>query len=336
MQNTLLTTTVACPVCSSNAAKPLFLRRDLAFLRHPHAFSVVRCTTCGMGYVQDRPTPEALSLFYPPGFYARNHSYSGEQKKLGRKLNFLERFLVDKKSLRRCRRSGLRLLDVGCAGGEFVAYAAQNGWDAYGYEWSQTPPNHYNSPIIHAPTLQNIFEGSSFDAITAWAVLEHAYNLRELTAEISRLLKPGGIFVALVTNFNSIPGRYMQQDGIPRHLNLFTRRSLTRLLKENHLTPQTWSYSNAIFSGSHRGLLVFLLKRLAGESLESIVEQHRAPGKRHEFCTMLRGRPSRLTDWVCRFDRTLFAPVMDALTALTGFGFTMTVTAVKNKKPCSR
>lgn len=324
------TTPSKCPVCGSSKSKILFQRRDLTFLLHPHAFSVVRCSGCGMGYVRDRPAPGALSLFYPPEFYASNHSYSAEQTPLRNKLNFL------KKRMKSLGARGLNILDVGCAGGEFVNYAAQHGWNAHGYEWSPTPPNHYDTPIVHAPTLCGAFKTASFDVVTAWAVLEHSNNLSELISEISRLLKPGGLFIALTTNLNSIPGRYMQQDDIPRHLNLFTRASMNRLLVEQGLHPRHWSYSNAIFSGSHRGLLVFLLKRLAGESLESIVEQHRAPGKRHEFCTMLRGRPSRLTDWLCRFDRTLFAPVMDALTTLTGFGFTMTVTAVKNKKPCSR
>ncbi|MBU1995795.1 MAG: class I SAM-dependent methyltransferase [Candidatus Omnitrophica bacterium] len=38
------------------------------------------------------------------------------------------------------------------------------------------------------------FKINSFDAITCFAVLHHLYNFEDLIKEISRVLKPGGIF----------------------------------------------------------------------------------------------------------------------------------------------
>lgn len=316
---------VPCPVCGASAAKRIFQRPDLTFLLSDHAFSVVRCLVCGMGYVRDRPSPERLASFYSPLFYQQNHEHSGQERFLARKLHMVEKAYG--KAARGENKP--RLLDVGCAGGEFVTFAGRHGWDAFGYEWSDTASLPSGAAIVHAPHMGDAFNDASFDAITAWAVLEHAVDLRELTGEISRKLKPGGIFIALVTNFNSIPALYMRQDDVPRHLNLFTKKSLTRLLRDHGLVPRSWSYDNAIFSGSHRGLLVFLLKRLAGESMESIVEQHRAPGRRAEFCGMLRSRPSRAVELLCRFDRSVFAPALDTVASLLGYGFTMTVTAIK-------
>lgn len=45
--------------------------------------------------------------------------------------------------------------------------------------------------FLHSP-----FENESFDAITAISVIEHGFNSRLLLTELSRLLKPGGYFVA--------------------------------------------------------------------------------------------------------------------------------------------
>ncbi len=47
------------------------------------------------------------------------------------------------------------------------------------------------SDFMHTP-----FENGSFDAITSTSVIEHGFNSRALLTEISRLLRPGGYFIA--------------------------------------------------------------------------------------------------------------------------------------------
>ena len=43
---------------------------------------------------------------------------------------------------------------------------------------------------------QTPFDPKRFDAVTAISVIEHGYRQRELFAEVSRLLRPGGCFIA--------------------------------------------------------------------------------------------------------------------------------------------
>ena len=205
----------------------------------------------------------------------------------------------------------------------------QNGWQASGYDWTTSLSNQTSLPIQYGGKLDELYADKSFSVITAWAVMEHVATLRDTMQNISRMLAPGGIFIALVPNFASIPGRYMQGDDIPRHLNLFTPGSFDRLLREYGLQPVQHLFDQKIFMGTHRGLLVYLLKRLAGEPLDDIVSQHRAPGRRPEFCGMLRGKPSALTRTVCWFDRTVFAPAADWFAQKIGRGFTMTIIARK-------
>jgi len=44
--------------------------------------------------------------------------------------------------------------------------------------------------------MHTSFENESFDAITAISVIEHSFNSRLLLRELSRLLRPGGYFIA--------------------------------------------------------------------------------------------------------------------------------------------
>ncbi len=46
--------------------------------------------------------------------------------------------------------------------------------------------------------MQTPFSGGSFDAITAISVIEHGFDAERLLQEVSRLLKPGGHFIASV------------------------------------------------------------------------------------------------------------------------------------------
>jgi SAM-dependent methyltransferase len=44
--------------------------------------------------------------------------------------------------------------------------------------------------------MHTSFENGSFDTITSTSVIEHGFNSKALLAEISRLLRPGGYFIA--------------------------------------------------------------------------------------------------------------------------------------------
>ncbi len=281
-----------------------------------YSFPVVQCEECGMGYLQQRPTQETMPVFYPKSFYIANKARYVTDTISDRKLKMVTQF-TEKGSL----------LDIGCAGGEFVDYASKDKWDAHGYEWSDLPDSTCSDRILHG-RIQEAYSNRQFDVLTAWAVLEHALNLEELMTEAVKRLRPGGLFVSLVTNFDSIPGRWMQQDDIPRHVNLFTPKSLSLLLEQHGLEPISWDYGNSIYSGSHRGMLVFLVKRLLGESMDSIVAQHRQPGRRKEFCDMLHGKPSRLIYYLSRLDNKL-APTIDAIATRLRRGMIMTCIAKK-------
>jgi SAM-dependent methyltransferase len=102
----------------------------------------------------------------------------------------------------------------------------------------------------------------SFDAITAWAVLEHVHDPMAYFSKAARLLRPGGVFVFLVTNFDSTSSRYLYREDIPRHLYFFDPRTVAAYLTETGLVLGEAHHDDTIFEMRATNWLFHALRRI--------------------------------------------------------------------------
>jgi 2-polyprenyl-3-methyl-5-hydroxy-6-metoxy-1,4-benzoquinol methylase len=315
---------VSCPICGS-AAKNLLL--DVADFAHPdftERFGVCRCDSCGCGYLSPRPSKNAMHRYYDVAFY---WSYEGGSTTPEAVLAARLPQILAKRKLIDDVRPG-RLLDIGAMKGEFVYSLRKDGWQAEGSDFSSNALNLFDVPMKYGEFLGLQYEEAAFDCITMWAVLEHVYEPRAYIEKVSRLLKPGGRFVTLVTNFNSIQGRYFRADDYPRHLTMFTKSSLRKLLSSNELEVDRMFTSQDIFGGSLYGALVYAAKRRGGYEPDAIFYEWRNLKDSHSFCCKWRGKESAMMTWVSRVDRFVSLPVEKLLDRL-GCGFILTCVAHK-------
>jgi len=144
----------------------------------------------------------------------------------------------------RYKKSG-RLLDIGCATGTFLRGARNHGnWDLYGVEINEHAAQvaRMHGINVRLGTLeQSGFEDAFFDVVTLWDVLEHLHNPASTLREIYRIIKSDGILVIRVPNAISwdakIFGRYWAGLDSPRHLYVFTPKTLDALLWANKFNP---------------------------------------------------------------------------------------------------
>lgn len=134
------------------------------------------------------------------------------------------------------RTSGRRLLDVGCATGDFLEAASKHGFEAVGME-----PSNWSSAIAtqRGFTVHRVFVEQAdpqvtgtFDVITLWGVIEHFVDPRGAIESLSRLLRPGGIIALWTGDVSSITSRLMGSrwwywQG--QHIQYFTEASLRKL-----------------------------------------------------------------------------------------------------------
>ena len=207
----------------------------------------MRCRRCGLCYVGRREHDFTFSSADPD----RSRALSDRVHELGIVDHAVEdaegswRRRVHEERLEALRRhgSGRRLLDVGCASGEFLQVAAASGLEVEGVEPDPVTSGQARSRglrVRSATLAEARLEDSSYDALVPWHVLEHLPSPSATLAEARRWLRPGGMLAvetpAIDTPFARLFGARWRQ-LIPDHYFFFSRRTLTALLERAGFTP---------------------------------------------------------------------------------------------------
>jgi len=133
-----------------------------------------------------------------------------------------------------------RLLDVGCATGNFLHVAQERGWEVLGIEIvekaARMAREHYGLQVISTDLESGGILHASQDAITLWDVLEHLPSPRRTLGHIHELLRADGMLFFSIPNLNSFDRNLFGTEWIgwdaPRHFNLFDGKTIQRLLSE--------------------------------------------------------------------------------------------------------
>lgn len=115
---------VKCCICDRDDAEPIAVGEDFEYRTSPDTFLAVRCRSCGLVYLNPRPTPDELPHLYPPDYDAFEFSASrrGLVGKVRRRLA-AHRLLACCKGLSR----QARIIDVGCGDGYHLGLLQEFG-----------------------------------------------------------------------------------------------------------------------------------------------------------------------------------------------------------------
>ncbi|KDN52213.1 S-adenosyl-L-methionine-dependent methyltransferase [Tilletiaria anomala UBC 951] len=98
----------------------------------------------------------------------------------------------------------LKLLDVGCGGGIATIEMAAAGFNVTGLDASaisvkaaekMAKERSLSIQYVHGSAYSLPYHDDSFDAVLSSDVLEHLHDVRQALKEVTRVLRPGGVFV---------------------------------------------------------------------------------------------------------------------------------------------
>lgn len=244
--------TVECNLCGSDNYRVVYSMPDARYFVDEW-FNVVECNRCGLGFVNPRPTRAEISKYYPSSFY----DYFDDER-----VYHLRRYAAEARFLPKASSDYNKLLlDVGCANGDFPRFMQQLGWEVEGVEVSRNSKAIIDFKVYkHEFTEIPVYE-ARYDTITAWAVLEHTHDPMSYFKKAAQVLKPGGTFIFLVTNFESVSSRCLFLEDIPRHLYFFTESSIRKYLSISGFDLIKRDYSNQIYSMHPSNFLRYYLYR---------------------------------------------------------------------------
>lgn len=249
-----------CCICGHDDADVVASGWDFEYNTSPDVFTAVRCRTCGLVYLNPRPSLAELPRVYPSNY----HAFDFSAAEFGFVYRVRER-LEARRVLNWCRGlpSDARILDIGCGDGFHLRLLREYGAPTWQLEGVDSDPRAVEAAARHGLTVHNGYvenlplSPSTYDLILLVMTIEHVADPASLLATARRLLRPGGRVIVITDNTDSLDrtvarARYWGGYHFPRHWTLFGPSSMRRLARAcdlevadltTVLSPVNWVYS---------------------------------------------------------------------------------------------
>jgi SAM-dependent methyltransferase len=235
-----------CGLCGADRPRPLLVDR-VRDGDQVVGFHIVRCGACGFVYVDPRGLGPAFDN--EAGGAARRDAAVANQT-------------IYRHGLAALRAAGLpdqgTLLDLGCAYGDFLAFAADAGYRVTGIDLNPASAQlaRERGFTVLTGDLRSLEVDQRFDAVTLWDVIEHVDRPVDVLAACRAVLRPGGLVFFHTGNARfQIPkarllGRLWPGRGpylIPfQHLSHFDPATARRALEAAGLEPVAVSFAGTL------------------------------------------------------------------------------------------
>lgn len=235
----------ACPICGKENKEKKIIYKD-------QDSTLVECKNCGLIF---NLSLSCVQSEHPGDFFIDGKTFSIDNYDKAEKArdellgNYWIRHIQQYSHLRKGK-----ILDIGCATGNFLRAALEKGWDTYGVEisdWACKRASKWGK-IHHGILITANYPSGFFDVVRMGHVLLHMKNPLEDLVEVSRVLKPNGYLFIEEENASLLPLRFAFYGLIRRQRRVcnpsviyyFNRRSLSNLLRTAGFKIESLEYES--------------------------------------------------------------------------------------------
>ncbi len=221
-----------CPICESRSLRRLFISEGTP---------IARCDECSLVMRNPQPSDKTLGEIYSADYFLGGHSpeHTSEVNRIKRLTAalYLDQIEHELKN-RGAKLRQVRLLEVGCGHGNFLAEAASRGWEVTGIEYSSDSAAAANRNVGRDCVLVGSIETvdlpeDTFDVCVIADVIEHTREPARFLREVNRVLKPGGLVYIAVPSLDSRSAKMMGEKWMEyklEHLFYFNRDTIRNIL----------------------------------------------------------------------------------------------------------
>lgn len=248
---------IPCDLCGNSSFQIVYATKDRSFPING-SFQLVKCSKCGLLYLNPQPEFGELQCHYPTeDYYAYRNGreptniVNNEKLALWRTIRnsllkpwskilpFLQNEIEKELAYLGPVYDGMRVLDVGCGVGDGLSFYRERGASTYGVEIDPKACEEGRNKghrIFCGQIFDAGFENEFFDVIRFHQSLEHMFSPKRNLIEAYRILKHGGkVWISLPNHdsFHSrVFGRWFYAIESPRHLFGFTSSTVVHLLMQ--------------------------------------------------------------------------------------------------------
>lgn len=155
--------------------------------------------------------------------------YNEEERPFTQYPDKLARYLSSRYKLP----EGKKILDLGCGRGEFLRGFVRCGLHGYGVDQSVMAKSVCQEAELLQSDLENEplpYDDNYFDVVFSKSVLEHFYYPEKLVMEIYRVVKPKGLVITIVPDWETVYKTFYEDYT---HRTPFTKNSLQKIFMIN-------------------------------------------------------------------------------------------------------
>lgn len=216
--------------------------REVVALR---GFHIQTCVSCGLTQLYPLPAADTLAALYDDDYYDAGGD-KGYNRYVAHEAEYRATFLDDLRRIEGQFPEGkkLRILDVGCGPGAFLAAALERGHDAVGVDIIESIVEDANRRFpgrVFCGRMEDVpdFAAEPFDVVFASHVIEHIATPIAFTRLCTALLRDNGILVYVTPNIRSwlarLSGRRWVSFKVPEHVTYYNPETIGDLFSRSGL-----------------------------------------------------------------------------------------------------